>query len=565
MKTQKLLLALILGLLLLCQTQPVSARSYDAGRFDVIIEIQPDGSFIVTETVIFRFFGGPYSYAFRELDLNELDEVEILDIAMDGVSVPRGSQPGQVEVDYGDPIKVTWHFPESSDQSREFVLTYRVIGNIRQDNGTDMLSWQAIPGEHEYEILSSTVQILFPENISTVRNPEVRGVSAEVEQMAGEILINSMGIPPDTALVVSAYFPGGSLISEPPDWQKASIMRREELRTSWPYAAGAGGGVLAMLLGLLALFRRRFAPEPKLLYATGVVTNPPDELPPALAASLLSRSSNGMLSASASIMDLARRGFVNIVENEPKGLFRSKDFIVQPLNRDGILSQHEIFLMDFINKSTKKASDGISLSKFGQKFSRQLSKFSIILNDELREAGLVEPQQLSRQRALQVIGTMLIILSLMGIFFSLTMGFNGSPGLIKPLLIFGAGCLATMVASILIFTSAAKWDIYTVDGASARLRWESFRTYLKELTSRDQMLQSDWFDGYLPFALAIVLGERWVKAFKNQGLSTLIPYVLASSGGYADGSVFVAAASATSASSSGGGAGGGGGGSSGAG
>ena len=226
----------------------------------------------------------------------------------------------------------------------------------------------------------------------------------------------------------------------------------------------------------------------------------------------------------------------------------------------GLALDFEVFLLDFIQKNTQNASEGISMSKFGQKFSGQLTKFSKILNDELLEAGLVEPQQLSRQRTLQVVGAMLLILSLMGIFFSLIMGFNGSPGLIKPVLIFGAFCIATAFASIFIFTFATKWDIYTANGAEARLRWEGFRVYLKDLTSRDQMLQSDWFDGYLPFALAIGLGERWVKAFKNQGLSTLIPYVLAASGGYADGSVFVAAASATSASSSGGAAGGGGGG-----
>ena len=301
MKTQKIFVALILGLLFLCQAQPALARSYDAGRFDVKIEIQPDGSFIVTETVIFRFFGGPYTYAFRELELNELDEVEILDIAMDGVSLPRGSQPGQAELEYGDPIKVTWHFPESSDQSREFVLIYQIFGNIRPDNGTDMLSWQAIPGEHEYEIRSSTVQILFGENITPVSSPEVRGVQANIEQSPGSILIEANEIPVDTAVIVSARFPGGSMISMLPDWQKAGMMRRDQLRTSWPYAVGVGGGMLALMLGLLGLFRKKYAPEARLLYPTGLVTSPPDELPPALAASMLSSADSVMRSWSRAV------------------------------------------------------------------------------------------------------------------------------------------------------------------------------------------------------------------------------------------------------------------------
>ena len=84
MKTRLAILILVIGLLLAIQVSPVDARSYYSERFDVQIDIQDNGSLIVTETVVFYFEGGPYTYAFRDLALRELDRVEILEASMDG-------------------------------------------------------------------------------------------------------------------------------------------------------------------------------------------------------------------------------------------------------------------------------------------------------------------------------------------------------------------------------------------------------------------------------------------------------------------------------------------------
>jgi len=42
----------------------LAAKSYDAEYFDVQIDLQADGSAIVTETVKFRFHGDPFTFAF---------------------------------------------------------------------------------------------------------------------------------------------------------------------------------------------------------------------------------------------------------------------------------------------------------------------------------------------------------------------------------------------------------------------------------------------------------------------------------------------------------------------
>ena len=90
---------------------PVQAKkSYYAERFDVWIDIQENGSAIITETVDFHFEGDPFTFAFREISGDETDGLTFLDASMDGEPMSQGTQAGQVEVKEGDPLKVTWHF-----------------------------------------------------------------------------------------------------------------------------------------------------------------------------------------------------------------------------------------------------------------------------------------------------------------------------------------------------------------------------------------------------------------------------------------------------------------------
>jgi MoxR-like ATPase len=74
-------ISLLLALLLSGFSQ--AGKSYTADRFDVRIDVQRDGSLIVSETVAFRFVGGPFTYAFRDLAFLELDEIDRLQAGMD--------------------------------------------------------------------------------------------------------------------------------------------------------------------------------------------------------------------------------------------------------------------------------------------------------------------------------------------------------------------------------------------------------------------------------------------------------------------------------------------------
>ena len=147
-----------------------AAKDYLAERFDVQFDLQSDGSALVTETVVFRFDGGPFTYVFRDIDAANTDGVAFLEASMDGEPMPLGTQAGQVEVTGSDPLKVKWHFAPTSDSTHEFVVRYRVAGVVRKLEA-DTIHWRALPDEHEYPIDRSSVTITYPASATPIEPP----------------------------------------------------------------------------------------------------------------------------------------------------------------------------------------------------------------------------------------------------------------------------------------------------------------------------------------------------------------------------------------------------------
>jgi hypothetical protein len=124
----KLILALsLMLLLLLAQQQAAPAKEYSAERFDVSIAVQEGGSLIITEAVTFKFVGGPFTFVFRDIPTDKTDGISISSASMNGQTIQQGTGAGQIEIAYGNPVKVTWHFAPVSDQTLSFVLTYKVL------------------------------------------------------------------------------------------------------------------------------------------------------------------------------------------------------------------------------------------------------------------------------------------------------------------------------------------------------------------------------------------------------------------------------------------------------
>ena len=180
-----------IGLLaVLCLTMGVThaqEKSYRADRFDVDMTVEEGGSVLVTETVVFDFVGGPFTYVFRELPLDHTDGISIIEASVDGVTYPVGSNPGQVEISTDNPMRITWHLEPTSNATHTVVLTYRADGVVRQEDGTDALYWQPLPDSYEYFIESSETAVTYPSSAELIAEPAVLAGTAVITQADNQV------------------------------------------------------------------------------------------------------------------------------------------------------------------------------------------------------------------------------------------------------------------------------------------------------------------------------------------------------------------------------------------
>jgi len=542
--------------LLLCAI-PLSvgaAKSYYAERFDVDWNLLEDGSLEAIETVVFRFQGGPFTYVYRDLPTDYSDGIWGIEASLDGQPMSQGSQAGQVEIEWNNPIKVTWHFAPTSDSTHTFQLKYRVAGVIRSEANADLFWWNALPTEYEYTIGSATVRLTYPSGIQPTGPPEVRRGAATVAQQGGQVIWSAHDIKPDTPLTVALPFPSHSLVAAPPDWQA----REASAKRAMPGFLAAAGAVLLGGIGALwTLWARGRRPETALGPATLPSSILPDRSAPAIAGTLVAASAKpGPAQALGTLFGLAQRGVLVIEESPEKHWYRPHEFTIRqvdPASRN--LRPHEKELLDILFTTRAGRTDAIRLSKMGTKLTSKLSRFSQPLTEELRASGLIDGERQATANRFMVIGVGLLLLMIpLGALAVVLMPRAGG----WPFLLVAVAFLLGIAALVL----ASAYSPLSDEGERQAARWRGFEKYLKEVTKgREPAWDLKLFDEYLPYAAAFGLAEGWAKAFQKRGGAEIPPWFQALAGA-PDGGVaaFVAMTSAahSAGASSTGGAGGGG-------
>ncbi len=513
-----LLLAILGGVLAACGGG--NSKSYSADRFDVDLTIQSDGSLVVTETIDFRFEGGPFTFVFRDLAFKEIDGIDRLQASLDGQVLPQGTGPGQVEIQAGDPLQVTWHLPPTSDATHSFGLTYRVQGAIRQVDDADALIWRAVPEEHDYEIASSTVTVSYPSSTSLLAEPSAWDRQAVVESSAGQSTLQVQDIGVDESLVVEARFIPGSLLSAPPAWQAAQQERSQHTQPA--LAIGLGAGLLTLLLAsvwLLAYARRFRRPQTAQPAAPFRRTEPPSQSPPAVAAKLVG-SGNPAL---ATLFDLAQRGALRIDEQASRW---GRSFTLHRQPDAGVLRPHEHGLLDALFQTKHGLEDELPLSKVGTRLAGHQKLFNKPLDEEMALAGLLDTQRQAQRNRLVAAGVLILLLGGVGFGAGMVWGAVSSENaqwamlpVAAALAGVGAGLFIAGLLGLIVSATLSAW---TDQGEREASDWKGFAGYLKDVSKgKDDLLEVTRFDHYLPYAAGFGLGESWVKRYQQQsGFST---------------------------------------------
>jgi hypothetical protein len=537
----------------------LAAKSYYAERFDVQIELQKGGSAIVTETVEFRFSGDPFTFAFREISARETDGITFLDASMDGTPMPLGMQAGQAEVGLGDPVKVTWHFAPTSETAHVFTVRYRAEGIIRK-GAADTFIWRAVPQDHDYQIKSSRVTLIYPSATEPLEPPTLnRGY--EWSTGTRGLVLTTNGLGEDEDVILIAKFPADSLSTSASRWQARMDQRNSAVSKALPI--GVFSALAALVLGGLGLLALGRAGERDLSIPPVVSSaNPPGEVPPAIVGKLTRQEGSFM----GTVFDLAQRGILEV--EEKKGFLGTTRHMLRLKDGAQILKPHE---QGLLNALFSPAKTEINLSDIGMRIETGKKLFEAPLEQELLQRGWIDPERKKRRFQIQIAGFTLtwaafiaLLISMSGISSSLD---NGA-GLL-PWIAAGAGLsFAALILSILVLIFGSSYSILTPAGEEQSARWKGFSQYLKDVSKgRESATRADYFERYLAYAVIFGLGTKWARYFQELGGVSLPAWFHAAAGSRGDFGAIVAVMSAGDSSGAGsaGGAGASGGGSSGAG
>lgn len=502
--------ALVTLVLLAVLALPAAAqeKSYSADRFDVDVAVQSGGSLRVTETVDFRFVGGPFSYVFREIPTDKTDGIVNIQAGADGIPWPQGTGPGEVEIEDGNPIRVTWHLSPTSNRVQTFDLSYDALGVVEQNETADILTWQALPESYEYTIAGSEVRFTFPTSAALVSTPVLVESRGDVTIGENWVRIASGNLGPDEPQIVRLNFAPGSLISTPPAWQ-AQQQAINDLAWLWAVLAGVilvGGGA-AILLGA----RRYSRPAQR---AEGISYVPPSDLSPAIAGVVAGDGTGiGWQHALATLFALANRGVIEIAELGDRKWYQGADFEVTLLETPTDLSPEEQALYDmlFTDKAGRHITTltGTEMSKLVT--SGRWNTYKDVLKNEMILADLISPKRQAAVQRFVILGVLLLFGAAALFVAALLLGSSLGYWTLLPV-----GAVA--VLGILAFLIAATISTRSERGEQIAAMWRPYRRYLEQAAKgKERIPNPELFAQYLPYAVAFGVAENWAKQNEKAG------------------------------------------------
>lgn len=528
-------------------TQPAAAaKSYFAEYFDVQIELQTDGSAIITETVKFHFEGDPFTFAFREVSADRTDGITFLEGGMDGTPMPQGTQPGQIEVEPGDPLKVTWHFAPASKEAHVFTLRYQAHGVIRKGDA-DTFLWLAIPEDHDYHIERSTITLSYPPNGELLAEPTL-DTNFEVTREDTRLVLTTRGIGEDEEVVLNARFAPDSLTQAVPEWQVRR--EREEAARARGLPVGLGAGFLTLILGGLGLLTYSRAHARDLNFSAIIPTaSPPSDLPPALAGKLTGQHGGVM----GTIFDLAQRGVLEV--QEERGSWGMQRFVLIQRNYAESLSPYERSLLSVL---FKPGETRVEMSEVGTRLTSKARLLDEPLERELIQRGWLDPERKQNRTRLLGLGVLSLIFAALlftGSMIVWGVSLERSTDFVIPIAIVAGASVGLFLFSIFLIIYAGAYSVLTPAGEEMAARWRGFADYLKRVSKgQEPAIRPDYFERYLSYAAVFGLGAGWAKYFQQLGGAPLPVWFHSLGGDYSSFGAFVAAMSSSSSSGAGAGA-----------
>jgi uncharacterized membrane protein YgcG len=498
--------------LLLALAAAAEARSLAIARFDVELVVASDGSLHVSETLQVRFTGA-WNGLYRTIPVDYrtpqgwdyhliLDQIE----ATDGRGRPYRLESSRDR--HYRKLKI-W-IPGAADATRTVVLHYRVPNALRFFEGHDELYWNVTGDEWEVPIGNASARVELPPTVTGLRAVAFTGGHGSRAQDADvEIGHHEVRVLMRRPL---AFREGLTAVV---GWNKGAV--REPtiadrtawfLRGNWPLLAP----VLAF--GFMYGIWRRHGRDPR----RGAIVaryEPPAGLTPAEVGTLADNSPD-VRDVTATLVDLAVRGFVRIEERTESGflgfaraaytfhLRRPPDAwtALQPFERT--------LLAGMFGNGALGPADKVDLATLENSFYRQLPPICDGIFARLLARGYYRrrPDRVRKAWVGIAIGLTLGLVSA-AVWMSQQYGVAPLPAV-----------LGAALSGFVVIGFGHLMPARTRAGSLALEEVLGFEEFLARVEG-DRLARlaetPELFEKYLPYALALGVEERWARAFADVG------------------------------------------------
>lgn len=501
---KKLFLLILCAAFVLWPSFQASAQEEKIDSFKTIIDVQKDGSFTVTEEIVYDFGVGeedhhgiyrtiPYQYSRRGNSYNLRLEVKSVTNS-DGADYNYTTRQsgGRMEVKIGDANALV-------SGKKTYVIKYRVWRGLNYFEDHDELYWNTSGNEWP-------VQIMFHE--AEVRLPKEARNGLMAECFTGELGSQAQ----DCSMMKTNegyYFSANNPLA--PDegmtvvvgWNSGVIAKPGLARSIYWFVLDNWGLLLPLptLILLIWLWRRYGKDEP----GQGTIIAryaPPEGLNPAEVGTAVDGHPH-MKDLSATIIDLARQGYLKIKYIEKKRFFgKERDYELIKLKPADSLEKE--FDREFM-EALFGGKESVKISSLKNKFYKKLPKLSGILIDKMMEKKYFTRKPANTKGIYISIGIGVIIL---GAFVGVLFGSLAS----------GAG---VVLCGVMIAVSSVFMVKRTRQGSIIREEILGFRDFLK-VTETDRLKfhnapakNPEMFEEFLAYAMVLGVEKEWAEQFKD--------------------------------------------------
>lgn len=479
-------------------------------RFAADIQIQGDGRVLVQESIDVDFDGLQRHGIFRDIPVVydwpakprtvRVYQLQVLWVRDDvGRAIPyQTSRQGSMEeIRIGDAGRVV-------SGLQHYRVAYLVAGALNGSTDHDELYWNVTGAGWSVPMTTATAVVTGPAAFSQTTcfvgytgatdRCRTQGNGSRVTFSAGRAL------QPGQQLTVVVALPKGAVPDPAPILEDTprDVTEYFDLTPAW-LALAAFAAVFALALVVWRWWTvGRDRPE-----RTTIVPEyePPDRMRPAEAGVLLDERAD-TLDVTATIIDLAVRGYLTITEVPKHGIFGSRDWLLtQAKAGDGDLLEYERTILDGL------FDDGaeVKLSALRRHFYTTLATAEKQLYGDVTQKGWfpADPSQVRATYAVVGVAIVLIAAGVAALF-----GYLFGGGLVG--VGAGVGGLALIAASPFMPRKSRA-------GAELARRSLGFRRYMEVAeTDRQRFAEKEHiFADYLPYAIVFKCVDRWAKAFQG--------------------------------------------------